>query len=197
MEKPDPGRDEGGRLADLCHHRWALPVLAELHRRGGAKFVTLQRALEVSPDSLRRTLESLAGRGLVQRNPGYGHPMRPEWLLTPAGARLGPACLALRRGVVRLGMEEVAGRKWSFPILLALRPREARFSEIERALPGVTPRSLAAALRDMEAAGVLEREVADARPPAVTYRLAAGPRRLLPALGDLAARGPHRSGAGR
>ena len=165
-------------------------MLAELRRRKGAKFVTLQRALEVSPDSLRRTLEALADRGLVQRNPGYGHPMRPEWILTPAGTRLGPASLALRRGVVRLGMEEVAGRKWAFPVLLALRPGEARFSEIGRALPGVTPRALAAALREMESAGVLEREVADARPPAVTYRLLPGARRLLPALRDAATAAP-------
>jgi DNA-binding HxlR family transcriptional regulator len=186
MEKRPHGPDDaGGRLADLCHHRWAVPVLAELHRRSGAKFVTLQKALGVSPDSLRRTLEGLDARGLACRNPGYGHPMRPEWILTPAGARLGPACLALRRGVRRIGMEEVAGRKWAFPVLLALRPGEARFSELERTLPGVTPRALTITLRDMEGAGLVSREVAPSRPPSVTYRASGRARRLLPALADL------------
>jgi DNA-binding HxlR family transcriptional regulator len=183
MGKAGTGRGGGGRgLAGLCRHRWAVPVLAELRRRKGAKFVTLSKGLGVVPDSLRRTLEGLAERGLVERNPGYGHPMRPEWILTPAGERVAPACEALLRSVRRLGMEEVADRKWAFPVLLALRPGEARFSEIERALPTVTPRALAQTLRGMESAGAVLREVADSRPPAVTYRLEPRARRLLPAV---------------
>lgn len=161
-------------------------MLAELRRRKGAKFATLSRALGVVPDSLRRALEGLAEAGLAERNPGYGHPMRPEWILTPAGERIAPACEVLLRGVRRLGMEEVADRKWAFPVLLALRPGEARFSEIERAIPAVTPRALAITLRGMEAAGAVRREVEGCRPPAVTYSLAPRARRLLPAVEGLA-----------
>ena len=133
MEKQRPGA--GVRLADLCHHRWAIPVMAELHLRKGAKTVTLRNALRVAPDSLRRTLEGLAERGLVERNPGYGHPMRPEWILTMAGKRLGPPCVAVSRSVRRLGIQGAAGRKWTLPVLLTLRSGESRFSEIGRALP--------------------------------------------------------------
>jgi len=179
-------RGDGVRLADLCHHRWAIPVMAELHLRRGAKTVTLRNALAVSPDSLRRTLEGLAERGLVERNPGYGHPMRPEWILTMAGRRLGPPCVAVHRSVRRLGMTDEAGRKWTLPVLLALRPGVSRFSEIERALPAVTARALTRTLRDMEAAGMVRREVLPSRPPAVTYRVEARARGILPVLGDLA-----------
>jgi DNA-binding HxlR family transcriptional regulator len=186
MKNPPPSG--GVRLADLCHHRWAIPVMAELHLRRGAKFVTLRNALRVSPDSLRRTLDSLAERGLVERNPGYGHPMRPEWVLTMAGRRLGPPCVAVHRGVRRLGIQEAAGRKWTLPVLLALRPGESRFSEIERALPAVTARALTRTLRDLEAEDMVLREVEPSRPPAVTYRLGPRARGILPVLADLAVR---------
>jgi DNA-binding HxlR family transcriptional regulator len=185
MKKGPPG---SVRLADLCHHRWAIPVMAELHRRKGAKFVTLERSLRVSPDSLRRTLEGLVERGLVERNPGYGHPMRPEWILTRAGRSLGPPCAAVGRGVRRLGIGGAAGRKWTLPVLLALRPGEARFSELERALPAVTARALTRTLRDMEAAGMVRREVLPSRPPTVTYSVEPRARGILPALANLAPR---------
>ena len=81
--EPAPGE----RLAQLFHHRWAVPVLAELHRTSGSRFVTLHRRLGIGRESLRRTLASLAEQDLVARNPGYGHPLRPEYVLTPNRAR--------------------------------------------------------------------------------------------------------------
>ena len=69
-------------LPALLHHRWAVPILAVLHREKGAKFVTLGSRLGVSRDSLRRSLDRLTQQRLVRRNPGYGHPMRPEYVLT-------------------------------------------------------------------------------------------------------------------
>ena len=63
-----------GRFVALFHHRWAVPVLAELHRgAGGAKFVTLVNRLGIGRDSLRRTLAALIERGWVMPNPGHGH----------------------------------------------------------------------------------------------------------------------------
>src|SRR5947207_13068422 len=67
----------------LFHHRWAVPVLAELRRERGSRFVTLANRIGVTRDSLRRTLSALIDDGLVERNPGYGHPLRPEYVLTP------------------------------------------------------------------------------------------------------------------
>ena len=69
-------------LTVLVHHRWALPVLGELYRDDGAKFVTLVHRLNVSKDSLARTLEHLRTLDLAVKNPGYGHPLRPEYVLT-------------------------------------------------------------------------------------------------------------------
>ena len=49
-------------LVALCHHRWALRVLGELHALGGAKFVDLRRAR--AADSFYGALQS-AGESTV------------------------------------------------------------------------------------------------------------------------------------
>jgi len=54
-----------------------------------------------------------------------------------------------------------------------------RFNEFKQALEGIPPRTLAARLAELEAAGVLERKVVStARPPRVEYRLTVVGRRL-------------------
>ena len=45
-----------------------------------------------------------------------------------------------------------------------------RFSELRSSLPGVTPRALALALRDLEQASLVRREVLPTRPPSTVYR---------------------------
>ena len=75
-------------LVALFHNRWSVPILAELHRQRGSRFVTLARTLGMSRESLRRTLAALIESGLVGRNPGYGHPLRPEYVLTTRGDRI-------------------------------------------------------------------------------------------------------------
>src|ERR671932_1580387 len=72
-------------LIALFHHRWSAAVLAELRRTRGTRFVVLSKSLGVGRESLRRTLDALIELGLVRRNPGYGHPLRPEYLLTRRG----------------------------------------------------------------------------------------------------------------
>jgi DNA-binding HxlR family transcriptional regulator len=162
-------------LIELFHHRWSAPVLAELERQKGSRFVALARTLRIPRDSLRRTLDSLAELGLVARNPGYGHPLRPEYVLTEAGRPVAQRCARL---VARLdGHADIALRKWSLPVLVAL-ARPSRFSELRAELPGITARALAIALKDLEAAGLVERRVEPAYPPTAVYATTAGGRRL-------------------
>jgi len=155
-------------LVALCHHRWSLPVLAEIGRTGGSRFATLTGRLGVTGESLRRTLSYLEDKGLVTRNPGYGHPLRPEYVLTPQGRKLAPP--ARRLHTLLAGRENVGLKKWSLPILAELgEPR--RFSELRTALP-VTARGLALALKDLEDAGLVRRTVIDDRPPQTRYQAA-------------------------
>ena len=75
------------------------------------------------------------------------------------------------------GAADVALRKWSLPVLVALEG-PSRFSELRLRLPGVTPKALAIALKDLRAAGLVERRVEDAYPPTAFYATTAAGRRL-------------------
>jgi DNA-binding HxlR family transcriptional regulator len=165
--KKDPSVD----LTRIFHHRWALPVIAELHRSHGAKFVTLVKRLEVGRDTLSRTLKALDERGWAIRNPGYGHPMRPEYVLTAAGHAIGPACATLLQTLTEAGLLEVGLKKWSLPVVYALGNHPRRFSELQTALSNATPRALTAALKELSEVGLVRRELQDGFPPSTSYRL--------------------------
>jgi DNA-binding HxlR family transcriptional regulator len=152
------------RLVELFHHRWAAPVLAMLDARGAVRFVELQRKLAVGRESLRRALDALVELGYVRPNEGYGHPLRPEYLITETGREA--AVLAGR--VVASPARETLLRKWSVPVLAEL-TQPQRFSELRTSLAGVSPRALALALRDLEAAHLVRREVVPTRPPSTLY----------------------------
>jgi DNA-binding HxlR family transcriptional regulator len=158
-------------ITRLFHHRWAAPILAELDRSKGSRFVTLSNRLGLSRESLRRTLAALIDAGLVMKNPGYGHPLRPEYVLTDRGRAVAPACARLIAALDRLGASDVGLKKWSMPAVLALAGGECRYSELRKRLPEVTPRALALALKDLGAAGLVERRVRPDYPPATVYRL--------------------------
>lgn len=182
------GIDDPSSLIDLCHHRWGIPILAELQRSaGGAKFIAIQSALGLSRDALSRTLGGLMDLDLVLRNPGYGHPMRPEYLLSPSGEDAGPASLILWGAIKGERMEATAGRKWSLPVLWALSRGAERFSSAQRSLYTITPRALTLALRDLETEECVVREVTDERPPGVRYSLTDRGRRIADLTEDLAA----------
>lgn len=167
-------------LVALCHHRWAVPVVAELGRAGGAKFISLVNRLGVSRDALSRTLSHLDALDLAMRNPGYGHPMRPEWILTPQGEDCAEACLRVVGAAERAGEGATVaiGLKWGLPILACLHGRLGRFGDLRGSLPGVTPRALAMTLAPLQAAGLVERLVEPGPPAGVRYRLSAGGRAL-------------------
>jgi DNA-binding HxlR family transcriptional regulator len=172
------------RIVELFHHRWAVPMLAEMHRCGGVRFVQFVNGMGIPRDTVRRTLEVMVRWRLVKRNPGYGHPLRPEYILTRRGARVGSVCADLMAVIRRLGIQDEAQHKWTMPVLYRLgnSARGQRFSQLEESLPGVTPRALAMALKEMKGVGLIERRVVDTYPPSSLYQLAPKGRRTLPLL---------------
>ena len=169
----------------MSTYRWALPVVAQLSATGGSRFVPLANELGVSRDSLRQTLNALVQAGLVTRNPGYGHPSRPEYILTGSGRRIGPVCVQLMEELRRRGIEDVLLKKWSMPILAAL-SGESRYGQLRRAV-GATPRALTLALKELAALGLVERRVHTGFPPSTTYRLTPKSRALRRRVARLAA----------
>ncbi|MEM6558685.1 MAG: winged helix-turn-helix transcriptional regulator [Myxococcota bacterium] len=158
----------------LLHHRWSVPVLAAFADLDGqAKFVTVQRRLDVSRSSLQRTLAALNALKLVRKNEGYGHPLRPEYLLTEAGRDVGSASKRMMQVLNSLSSVDVALRKWSIPVVRALAQRPTSFNALQAALVGITPRALSRAVRDLEDVGWVERRLQNTRPPRWEYGLTA------------------------
>lgn len=171
-------------LIGLCHRRWSLPILAELQKEirpgggGGAKFVTLANRLSLSRETLRDTLDDLIHRDYLMRNPGVGHPMRPEYMLTEDGHAAAPHATAVMRAIRAGGIEDVALRKWSLPVLLSIASGMRRFGQLKAMLPGVSSRALTLALKELEAEGLVRRSVTHEYPPGVSYQLLGAARRI-------------------
>ncbi len=174
------------RFITLFHRRWAVPVLVELEAARGAKFITLANRLGVGRATLEATLGDLVAMGWVVCNPGTGHPMRPEYLLTAEGARLAPCSGRLLATVRRLEIEPLAFRKWTMPVTYVLGHEPHRFSELRHELPDITPRALTLSLKDMQQTALVRRDVYDAFPPVTSYRLDRRARPVFNALVGLA-----------
>jgi DNA-binding HxlR family transcriptional regulator len=73
---------------------------------------------------------------------------------------------------------DVLERRYAVSILYASYQGCTRFNEFRQALREIPPGTLAQRLVELERAGVLRREVRDARPPRVEYVLTSDGRRL-------------------
>jgi DNA-binding HxlR family transcriptional regulator len=107
---------------------------------------------------------------------------------------------ARRPGAYVCGIDaamDVIGGKWKVLILWALDERPCRFGELRRNIPGVTEKVLTAQLRELEADGIVHREVFEEVPPRVEYSLTPLGASLNEALAPLGAWGrEHIIGAG-
>jgi DNA-binding HxlR family transcriptional regulator len=142
-------------LIQLCHHRWIIPILAELHQQnGGSKFVTLVNRLELSRDSLSRTLQIMLELHLIERNTVYAHPLRPEYILMAHCKDLAKHAHAL---MPQLEPQETLLNKWALPTIHALQSHN-RFSRLLEVLPNITSRALTMILKDLEQHGYVRHE---------------------------------------
>ena len=105
---------------------------------------------------------------------GEGKPRR--------GSRPHPACCPHLHEAV-----ELVGRRWTGAILEVLRSadRPLRFSEIAASIPDLSDRLLSERVKELEARGMIEREVHPGPPVRVTYSLTEMGHALEPALSEL------------
>lgn len=79
----------------------------------------------------------------------------------------------------------VMGGKWKGLILFALSDTPVRFGALRRAVPGISERILIHQLRELEASGLVHREVYHQVPPKVEYSLTDFGRTLNTAIAPL------------
>jgi DNA-binding HxlR family transcriptional regulator len=76
--------------------------------------------------------------------------------------------------------------RWKMVIVFRLFAEPVlRFSELERAIPGVSQKMLIQQLRELERDGIVQRKVYPQVPPKVEYRLTAWGQAMCPALDSL------------
>jgi DNA-binding HxlR family transcriptional regulator len=156
--------------------RWSVEILAHI-ARGGVRFVQLLHQFHMSRDGLRATLDELLAAGLIMRNPGYGHPLRPEYVLTDCGRPVAAACAHIVARLGRTGREPLHRRRWALQALAAM-TRATWFNDVKAELPGVTSRALTTVLRSLASEGLILRRIEPTSPPRVGYHLTPAGKRL-------------------
>ena len=181
MSTPLPSVD-AGTLRRLTAGRWLLPILAELHRTPAARFGVLIRRLAISRSMLAAGLDSLEKEGWIRRNPGHGHPLRPEYLLTAEGRSVAAWASMASARLDEAGLSPADLGRWGLPLLRALAGGSAdRFSALEAQLLPITPRALSMALTQLSAMALTDRRGEAGRHP--RYALSARGARLAHKLG--------------
>lgn len=158
-------------LVKLTSRAWSLKALALLHEGVPARQAPMIAASGASRTTFVNSLQHLMELGLLERNPGHGHPLRPEFRLTPEGEALAPIAHRIDGMVEGDAAGAVLLRKsWTVPLLaVAAKPR--LFSDLKRDLLPITDRALSQSLRDLQSLSWIDRSVDDAlRPPRPFYQ---------------------------
>ena len=100
-------------------------------------------------------------------------------------SRSSPSCKPVPAEVRQTA--DLLERRWQLSILYAALTGALRFNEFADAVAGISPRMLSERLRDLEAAGLIERRVIPSSPPKVEYRLTDRGRELGPIIDALRA----------
>ena len=173
---------EEADLRRVTAGRWLMPLMAHLAERAGSRFAMMLANLGLSRSALAASLNQLAEAGWIRRNPGHGHPLRPEYVLTASGEPIAAFCEKVMAQRVRLGLEPSALPRWSLPLVPRLDGHVARFSALRVALAPVTPRALSLTLKQLHSASLLRRDLEDAFPPIPIYTLSGRGRLLAEAM---------------
>ena len=80
---------------------------------------------------------------------------------------------------------EIIGGKWAMPMIYILSKGKMRFKELERSVEGINTRMLVKELKNMEANGIVTREVFATVPPTVEYTLTEKGQKLVPSIVSL------------
>lgn len=158
------------QLVNLCSRTWSLTALSLMARGVSCRVSPLAAAAGCGRTAMGASVEHLISLGLLERNPGHGHPLRPEYRLTPGGIYVAKWAKGLSN-LIKSDQEQALMRnKWSLPLISCL-PKERRYSDLRRELIPITDRALSGCIAKLTEESWIKRNVAiNISPPTVTYR---------------------------
>jgi len=159
-------------LVKVTARSWALETLAHLHAGVPGRQAPLIAATGAGRTAFGQSLAHLLELGLLERNPGHGHPLRPEFRLTAQGIEVA----RMAHDVLQLSAQTDAGkllrRQWTLPVLAVARQPQ-RFTQLKSGLVGISDRALSQTLVALEDRTWLRRDVdAMQRPVRPLYQAA-------------------------
>lgn len=156
-------------LVKITSRAWALPILASLHTGTPGRQAPLINATGASRTAFTQSLSHLINLGLIERNPGHGHPLRPEFRLTKQGATTALLAHKIQSLISQENQHTLLRKSWTIPVLACLHQPTA-FSTIKRTLPTISDRALSQSLRALESSHWANRSILpESRPPKPIY----------------------------
>lgn len=156
-------------IVNLTSRSWSLHILAELHRGTAGRQAPLLAATQANRTSFGQSLKHLIALSLLERNPGHGHPLRPEFRLTPEGQKIAAIAHQVLILEAKQSDKTLLRRMWTLPIL-AVSNRPQQFSHLKSQLPTITDRALSQSLKSIEAHNWIARSIdTHSRPPRPLY----------------------------
>lgn len=156
-------------LVKLTSRAWSLNILALMHSGVPGRQAPLLAASGASRTSFTASLDHLVRLNLLEKNPGHGHPLRPEFRLTRSGVNAAETAERIVTAVPDTLEFALLRRSWTVPIL-ALTDMPRRFSGIRTDLAPITDRALSSSLYQLEARDWIRRDIDTSnRVPYPTY----------------------------
>jgi len=156
-------------LVKLTSRGWSLSILAHMHAGVPGRQAPLLNATRAGRTAFAASLDHLVQLDLIERNPGHGHPLRPEFRLTSTGQHAAAIADQILSAVPDGKGFTLLRRSWTVPVL-ALTETPQRFSAIRSDLATITDRALSASLHQLEERSWIRRDIdLSQRVPFPTY----------------------------
>ncbi len=163
-------------LVKITQRAWSMNILALMHEGTAGRQATLLAKTGAGRTAFAQSLHHLIELNLVQRNPGHGHPLRPEYILTELGHYVAERAYKIGKiGHIDSQLEDRAllRRAWTLPIL-AISSEPIHFGGLKNQLLPITDRALSQSLKQLEACSWMQRDVDISQRPARSIYQAQG-----------------------
>jgi len=156
-------------LVNITARAWSLAILSAMQKGVAGRQADLLAATGAGRSAFAQSMTYLVDLGLIERNPGHGHPLRPEFRLTETGHEAAATADAVVEAAAASPQRDLLRRTWVVPVLALVREPHS-FNEIGRSLAPITNRALSHTLKSLEACAWVVRTVDEnARPPRAFY----------------------------